>query len=1153
MSTYKTKAPSGLTIARKDSNLILSWKANETTYSNIEILWRVKKQNASVSAWNTWFTGDHATSYTINWSAYGDGVERIEVKIAAIISAADIPSGYDYNAWSDYVSASYSFAPPDIPSLTATLDADHTNVTTFTWNVTVEENDNKPFKHVELQTILVKESNETDGSRLTWKAGVLGWETINSTRSSSKTIQESTPLLAQNSYTRWVRVRSVGGGGVSPWRYAKHVYAKPWAPTINKVSKEGDLNWIRVNWTANQSAAHPIDSVSVDWAIATPLANQVAPANPSWTTARTIRDGAPTDEVLFLVDQTLDLDECLWVRVTVIHDRDSWNTTGAQLVSSGKLKAPTGLSVTTDASTFRATVRATNNSDVPDSKLAVVLRRTGYSDMVVGVSAAGSGEKNITVQCPDWSGASSIAFGVYAFQGSSTGKTASGYTTYAVTANMKSAELWEGGAVPLAPTGVTAAATETIGEVMMTWNWTWLSANRTELSWSQNPNAWESTEEPETYIVTDLHIPKWRISGLEAGVVWYFRVRLAQEVGDEITYGPYCDAIPVDLSSAPEIPVLTLSAAVVTAGEEFTASWAYITTDGTVQASAEICEATIDGTEITYGSIVAHTTTAQHVDISMPDTWTTGTEHSLCVRVASVSGRMSPWSDPVTIAIADPITCTITQTSLVEQSKNLIPYPYLETTRTANGLTFTDNGNGTITVNGTATATTVFQIKGRSSGNTLGLEDGTEYTISGCPNGGSGSTYKVDILKYSSTAYATDYGSGASFTYSEATADDVAGQIRIVFYTGTTVSNLVFKPMIRLASETDDSWQPYNPMQTLTVMPLTATVTGAGEGGVTTLAIERADDYFMARPDGNAFDGYAGETIATITQDGESQITIGLDNLFGRLDDGAPYVLIATTLDGYGQTATASIPFWVYWTHQAGVPSATVQMDTERLAAKITPIAPEEIGEGDVCDIYRLSADSPELIIRGGTFGETYVDPYPAIGPTGGHRIVHRTVNGDYITADNHPAWVDTGQADGDMLDTDVAIIDFGGGRVEIPYNVVLDNSWQKDFQQTTYLGGAIQGDWNPAVSRTGSVNASIVTEDVELIQAIRRLAVYSGICHVRTQDGSSYSADVQVSDGVSYDKAGKILEFSLNITRIDPEGFDGMTLEAWEGRDGLV
>lgn len=44
------------------------------------------------------------------------------------------------------------------------------------------------------------------------------------------------------------------------------------------------------------------------------------------------------------------------------------------------------------------------------------------------------------------------------------------------------------------------------------------------------------------------------------------------------------------------------------------------------------------------------------------------------------------------------------------RSKNLIPYPYINTTQTKNGVTFTDNGDGSITINGTPTALTTHVI-----------------------------------------------------------------------------------------------------------------------------------------------------------------------------------------------------------------------------------------------------------------------------------------------------------------------------------------------------------------------------------------------------------------------------------------------------------
>ena len=61
-------------------------------------------------------------------------------------------------------------------------------------------------------------------------------------------------------------------------------------------------------------------------------------------------------------------------------------------------------------------------------------------------------------------------------------------------------------------------------------------------------------------------------------------------------------------------------------------------------------------------------------------------------------------------------------------------------------------------------------------------------------------------------------------------------------------------------------------------------------------------------------------------------------------------------------------------------------------------------------------------------------------------------------------------------------------------------------------------------------------------------LAIHPGICHVRTPDGSSFSADVQVSESQSYSSGGKAANFSLNITRVDPEELDGVSYAQWIG-----
>ena len=67
--------------------------------------------------------------------------------------------------------------------------------------------------------------------------------------------------------------------------------------------------------------------------------------------------------------------------------------------------------------------------------------------------------------------------------------------------------------------------------------------------------------------------------------------------------------------------------------------------------------------------------------------------------------------------------------------KNELPYPYMNTTRTENGVTFTVNEDGSITVNGTASATTLFYLTSTSfvvaSGNHYlrGIPDGSEQSM----------------------------------------------------------------------------------------------------------------------------------------------------------------------------------------------------------------------------------------------------------------------------------------------------------------------------------------------------------------------------------------------------------------------------------------
>lgn len=327
-------------------------------------------------------------------------------------------------------------------------------------------------------------------------------------------------------------------------------------------------------------------------------------------------------------------------------------------------------------------------------------------------------------------------------------------------------------------------------------------------------------------------------------------------------------------------------------------------------------------------------------------------------------------------------------------------------------------------------------------------------------------------------------------------------------------------------------------------MPLTVTVIGAGVSGTTTVNIYRADDYHIDRPDDTVFDGYAGETIVTSSQIGEDPITITVDDLVGHLDDGASYVLEAIVVDEYGQTASDTVTFLIDWTHKAEAPTVNVSVDKIQRIAMITPVAPSNYVSGDTCDIYRITADQPELIVKGAEFGTTYVDPYPAFGETGGHRLVTITGNGDYVTADGL-GWYDSDYADGDILVENQMVIDVNGDQIELPYDLSLSNKWNKDFKRTSYLGGSVQGDWNPAVTRDLSADTVLIRgRDLDRQLAMRDLAGFAGVAHVRTPDGSSLTADVQIDEQQAYNT--KKISYTLTIKAIDPQDPVGMTLDEW-------
>ena len=123
----------------------------------------------------------------------------------------------------------------------------------------------------------------------------------------------------------------------------------------------------------------------------------------------------------------------------------------------------------------------------------------------------------------------------------------------------------------------------------------------------------------------------------------------------------------------------------------------------------------------------------------------------------------------------------------------------------SDGITYTKNSDGSYTLNGTATNLITI---------VLAKIDMTQMTepvkLVGCPINGSDSTYKLSMIKLGSDQQ-NDYNGNGVVIDNEKLLKASEVEIRIVVYKGTTVTNLVFKPMLTTDLDaTYDDFVPYS-------------------------------------------------------------------------------------------------------------------------------------------------------------------------------------------------------------------------------------------------------------------------------------------------------------------------------------------------------
>lgn len=166
--------------------------------------------------------------------------------------------------------------------------------------------------------------------------------------------------------------------------------------------------------------------------------------------------------------------------------------------------------------------------------------------------------------------------------------------------------------------------------------------------------------------------------------------------------------------------------------------------------------------------------------------------------------RNAPVADGGVMASGNPVQIDGLQegvpfSEMAVSGKNLMPFPYYDgNSKTHNGITFTVNADGTITANGTATASAIFYISTNYT-----IKKGI-YTLSGCPKSDSNTNYILQFATGDWSFKVSDFGNGATTQID----NDINLQIfRIAISNGVVCDNLVFRPQLELGS-TPTEYEP---------------------------------------------------------------------------------------------------------------------------------------------------------------------------------------------------------------------------------------------------------------------------------------------------------------------------------------------------------
>ena len=219
----------------------------------------------------------------------------------------------------------------------------------------------------------------------------------------------------------------------------------------------------------------------------------------------------------------------------------------------------------------------------------------------------------------------------------------------------------------------------------------------------------------------------------------------------------------------------------------------------------------------------------------------------------------------------------------------------------------------------------------------------------------------------------------------------------------------------------------------------------------------------------------------------------------------------------------AEARFSVAWAHQAPVPEAVeLTVDVEKRTVNIEFTPSNGAIAGDCYDLYRQTPTGHVLVASGLALDTEALDAYAPFGDRH-YRVACRTVDGDFAFADF-----------GYSLPANVLRFDFDGEAVELPLDLKLTDSYTKDHDVRKHSNGSIGGYYEPAISRSGSYSTDVCRfTEPEQIRKVRLLGEHAGACFCRTAEGMAFQCNVDVS-GIDLAYNSGAVPIKFNVTYED-------------------